>query len=195
MYSRYKRAFWMGVLIPIIQQLTGTNCISYYAPSMYESQGNLKPILTFATMFINFLATFASIFIMDKLGRKLLLIIGSIGCAIGLTLATIGYTKPEPKNEQFLSISESSFHWIFNSGVFFFMASFGLSHGPVWYLYLDFSWVYIAEVLPPEWMSYGVASSWLFTILVTISTPYFLNWISRFTFALYAGFMILVIMK
>jgi len=77
-------------------------------------------------MLVHVIATFISLFTTDKLGRRLLLIAGSIGCAIGLLLATIFYpssTETESDGDNMKTA--------FTVAIYFFVASFGLSHGPV----------------------------------------------------------------
>ena len=124
LYSSYKKAFWMGLLIPAIQQLTGINAILFYAPVVFEAQGNAKMPLTFITMLDNLCFTFVSLFVSDRLGRKILFIGGSIGCAIGLLLATICYQEAADEN-----IAKA---YTFDIAILFFIGAFGISHGPVW---------------------------------------------------------------
>eukprot|EP00826_Nyctotherus_ovalis_P035502 TRINITY_DN3054_c0_g7_i1.p1 TRINITY_DN3054_c0_g7~~TRINITY_DN3054_c0_g7_i1.p1 ORF type:complete len:305 (+),score=34.99 TRINITY_DN3054_c0_g7_i1:448-1362(+) len=127
LYSMYKYALWMGIAIPAIQQLSGVNVVMYYAPTVFENQGDNKLTLTFITFFLNFASTLISVFVSDKLGRRLLLIYGSLGCAAGLLFSTVGYTDPAAGE------SSAAMNWVFNGGVFFFISAFGVSHGPVWY--------------------------------------------------------------
>ena len=115
----------MGLLIPAIQQLTGINAILFYAPVVFEAQGNAKMALTFITMLDNLCFTFVSLFITDRFGRKILFIGGSIGCAIGLFLATICY-------EETIGGNPSAKVYIFDIAILFFIGAFGVSHGPVW---------------------------------------------------------------
>jgi len=128
----YKYALWIGIAIPAIQQLSGVNVIMYYAPTMFESQGDYKLVLTFVTTLLSFFSTFVSVFVTDKLGRRFLFIYGSLGCALGLLFSTIGYTNPNA-TEPVTYASKKVIDWIFNGGIFFFISAFGVSHGPVWY--------------------------------------------------------------
>lgn len=125
MYITYKKAFWVGIAIPAIQQLTGINVVMFYAPVIFKTQGSAYTILTFFCMFIHVLATFASIFITDRLGRRFLLIAGSIGCAVGLIFATSFYREQNEKP----GIDTGTY--LFDIAIYFFVSSFGLSHGPV----------------------------------------------------------------
>lgn len=189
----YKKAFWIGLIIPAIQQLTGINAIMYYAAVIFDSEpykgSSTAKVLTFVTMLINFLATFVAAFVSDKLGRRLLFIAGSIGCGLSLLLATIGSGGMDSDGVD----DKRPFYWTFAIGVFIFTAFFGLSHGPVWYFpLLSHSWVYMSEILPSQWMGYGTASSWVFTILVTITVPPMLNSIGYVTYLIFLVCMVLV---
>lgn len=173
-YTEYKKAFWVGLILPAIQQLTGINIVMFYANTVFEKQGaDRASILSLVVMLINFLFTFGSVFLADKLGRKLMLVWGSVGCAIGLFMSFLTLNAEK---------SETAIIWIFNFSVFFFIAVFEMSHGPI-------TWVYMSEILLPEWMGYGVGVSWAFTILVGVTTPYFFAGIGRWTYFLYFLFM------
>lgn len=129
MYDNYKKAFWIGLAIPAIQQLTGINAIMYYAPIIFKGNDNerakIAMVLYFITMVDNFVFTLISTFISDKLGRRILFIGGSIGCGLSLLLAAFGAAN---QSQGALNI----YVWIFAAGVYVFVAFFGLSHGPVW---------------------------------------------------------------
>ncbi|MGL5389772.1 MAG: sugar porter family MFS transporter [Serratia sp. (in: enterobacteria)] len=176
LYSIYKKAFWFGILLPAIQQLTGINAVMFYAPTMFENQGDIKTLLNFIVMLLNFLFTIVSMFTSDKFGRKILFVLGCFGCGVGLLMATIGYTEDETEG-----MTASSY--IFDIGVFLFTASFGISHGPV-------CWTYVSEILPSQWMGYGAASSWTFTVIVGLVTPYMLSGIGRWSFLIFLMFMV-----
>jgi SP family arabinose:H+ symporter-like MFS transporter len=178
----------MGIAIPAIQQLSGVNAIMYYAPTMFESQGSYKLILTFVTTLLNFLSTLVSVFVSNKLGRRFLFIYGSIDCAIGLLFSTIGYTNPNTI-ETVTYTSKEVLDWMFNGGVFFFISAFGISHGPVWCFTV---FMLAGFILQRYYLLHGVTSSWVFSIVVTLSAPYLLSWIQRWTFGLYFTFMVLV---
>lgn len=113
----------MGLAIPALQQLTGINVVMFYAPVIFRSQGGSYMFLTFICMLVHLLATFASLFVTDKLGRRFLLLVGSAGCALGLLLATFLYPKP--------TTSPNMESYLFDIAIYFFVGCFGLSHGPV----------------------------------------------------------------
>ena len=158
----------------MLQQLTGINIVMFYANKMFdETNHDTAKIMSFITMLINFLSTFGSVFLADRLGRRSLLLYGSAGCGVTLLGCMIGATTKD----------NVGMNWLFNISVFLFICAFEMSHGPV-------CWLYMSEILPTAWMGYGVASSWIFTILVGLSTPYFFAGISYWTYFIYFIFMI-----
>lgn len=98
----------------------------FYAPVIFKNQGSIYMVLTFICMIVQVLATFASIFVTDRLGRRLLLMAGSVGCAAGLLFATIFYPKITDEPE----ITAGTY--VFDIAIYFFVGSFGISYGPVW---------------------------------------------------------------
>eukprot|EP01022_Parablepharisma_sp_SALTPOND_P025418 TRINITY_DN592_c0_g1_i2.p4 TRINITY_DN592_c0_g1~~TRINITY_DN592_c0_g1_i2.p4 ORF type:complete len:160 (-),score=6.36 TRINITY_DN592_c0_g1_i2:268-747(-) len=156
---------------------------------MFERQGDMAKLLLFLTMFINFITTFGSVFTSDRLGRRILLLWGCIGCGLGLLVCMLSSTDDDT--------SSSTRDWIFNIGVFFFVSAFETSHGPIWYSFVYYynpyaSWVYISEILPSSWMGYGTASFWILTTLVGYTSPYLFGSLGRWTYFLYFIFMVLV---
>eukprot|EP00826_Nyctotherus_ovalis_P010762 TRINITY_DN12820_c0_g1_i10.p1 TRINITY_DN12820_c0_g1~~TRINITY_DN12820_c0_g1_i10.p1 ORF type:complete len:197 (+),score=41.03 TRINITY_DN12820_c0_g1_i10:379-969(+) len=153
----------------------------FYAPVIFSAGGKrdagLVRVLTLITMIDNFVFTLVSAFISDKLGRKKLFIYGSLGCGISLLMAAVGASNPSTGKEM------QTFDWIFAISLYVFVAFFGLSHGPA-------CWLYISEILPSQWMGYGTASSWVFTILISSVSPPLLSAISYGTYLIFAGFMV-----
>lgn len=179
LYETYKKAFWIGMGIATAQQFTGINTIMFYAPTMFDNQGDAKTTLNFVVTVTQFVFTLTSVYTSDKFGRRVLFIIGTIGCAIGLLLATIGYSDDEDAG-----MNASS--WIFDIGVFVFIAAFGMSHGPI-------GWLYMSEILLSQWLGYAAALTWLFTIIVGLITPYALSGIGRWIFFIFLIAMIATI--
>lgn len=130
LYSMYKQAFWIGLILPALQQLSGINAIMFYANTIFKKQTeeSTARILNIIVMVTNFIFTFVSTFTSDKLGRRLLLIAGSIGCGVGLFVAGLCFSQFQNDD----SNSLSGFSLVFDIAIFFFVASFGLSHGPIW---------------------------------------------------------------
>ena len=87
-----RKALFIGVILSIFSQITGINVIMYYAPVIFKVAGGGSTSALMQTVFvgcINLLMTFVSIKYVDKLGRRKLLLIGSLGMT--LCLALVGY--------------------------------------------------------------------------------------------------------
>lgn len=119
MYSVYKRAFWIGMILPILQQLTCVNGVLSYATTIFEKIVNeYAQLMMFIVNITNFVFTVVSLFTSDNLGRRFLMVIGSILCTLTLASCYIFYGNS---------------NWVFAGSIFLFMAAFGISHGPIWY--------------------------------------------------------------
>ena len=172
----FRRPLWIGLGICILAQITGINTIIYYAPTVLQRAGYpgaQSAIL--ATSFVgatNILVTLVAIAVVDRLGRRPLLIIGSLG--MGLAMAYIGWAFAR--------------HWhgmpVFY-GVIAYLVFFGLSLGPV-------PWLIIAEIYPTRVRGQGMALAtlalWAADWLVSITFLSLLDHLgSPRTFWLFGG--------
>ena len=85
--SKYKTVLWLAFMVACFNQLSGINFILYYAPEILEKAGLAAKDSLFNSIAIggiNLLFTFVGLYLIDKLGRKTLLIIGSLGYIISL---------------------------------------------------------------------------------------------------------------
>ena len=105
--SRMKTIVIIAFGLAFFQQITGINAIFYYAPTIFEQAGGttdasfLQAIVVGLT---NLIFTFVAIYLIDKLGRKPLLLIGTTSMAIALTMATIAFNNATYKfNEESIS--------------------------------------------------------------------------------------------
>ncbi len=87
MFSYGSTVIIIGILLSVFQQFVGINVALYYAPRIFESMGAAKDASMLQTIvmgLVNVIFTVVAILTVDKWGRKPLLIIGSIGMAIGM---------------------------------------------------------------------------------------------------------------
>jgi MFS transporter, SP family, arabinose:H+ symporter len=160
---RLRPILMMGIFVAVFSQITGINSIMYYAPVIFQSIGAGASSAVTQTAFIggcNLLFTFLAISLIDRLGRKPLLIGGTIGMIISLTsLAAAFYLK---KFEGFVILFF----------ILTYIASFAASLGPV-------SWVLISEIFPNKLrskaMSLAVVSLWLSNFILILVFPVVLN--------------------
>jgi SP family xylose:H+ symportor-like MFS transporter len=169
---------FVGIMLSVFQQAVGINAVLYYAPRIFADMGMGNPMMQTVMMgIVNILFTLVAVFTVEKLGRKPLLIWGSIGMAIGAFGVAITFGNPSLGLVCMLSIMVYS-------------ASFMFSWGPI-------CWVYIAELFPNTIrgaaVAIAVAFQWIFNFIVsstfvplfnikTASDPDFGHW---FTYGLY----------
>lgn len=163
----------IGILLSVFQQFVGINVVLYYAPRIFESMvGSSKDISMLQTVvmgIVNIIFTVVAIVTVDKFGRKPLLIIGSIGMAIGM-----------------LAIGTMSLFGIIGIGTLVFIivysASFMMSWGPV-------CWILISEIFPNtirgQAVAIAVAAQWIANFLVSSTFPFLIGVNESFTYYLY----------
>ena len=139
----YTRIVLIGMMLGVFSQLTGINVIMYYAPSIFQSAGFTSDSALLQTVVIgatNLVFTLLGMSLIDKLGRKALLMTGAIGMTLFLGLIAAGMT------------------WHFLGGfillacVVGFTASFACTMGVV-------VWVYLSEMFPNRIRSRGTSIS------------------------------------
>jgi MFS family permease len=183
--ARNKRIIGLSFMIAFFNQVSGINFILYYAPEILERAGLAAKDSLFNSIAIggtNLLFTFVGLYLIDRLGRKTLLVIGSLGYIISLSMvAWAFYAAASPV---FLL-----------SFLLVFIASHAIGQGAV-------IWVFIAEIFPNKiralGQSFGASVHWVFAALITLITPVFLDAeVGIFKdnpwpiFAFFAGMMVL----
>ncbi|WP_052513850.1 sugar porter family MFS transporter [Bosea sp. LC85] len=148
----------------VLQNLSGIDGILYYAPRIFQElgfpAGTAALAATFGLGLVNVLATIAAIALVDRLGRRPLLILGSAAMAAGLAAVILaaGFDLP----------------WLGLAGLAIFIAAFALSLGPLPY-------VLMSELFPSEVRESGIAmasaTSWLFNALIAFT---FLSMVAAF---------------
>ncbi|WP_312875876.1 sugar porter family MFS transporter [Arthrobacter terrae] len=177
---------WVGVIIAAFQQLVGINVIFYYSNSLWRSVGFSADFASNAsviTAITNVVITVVAIFLIDKLGRRPLLLIGSSGMTISLVLMAISFTQasivngqpelPEPWGPVALVAANA------------FVVSFAVSWGPV-------MWTLLGEMFPNQirGLAVGIATAvnWLANFAVTVTFPALSQMSLPFTYSMYAFF-------
>src|SRR6202140_2810479 len=141
--GRLKRVMIFGLGIAFIQQATGINAIFYYLPTIFASSGG-ELSTSFAQSvlvgLVNVGTTFVAIWLIDRLGRKPLLIFGLTGMT--LSLLTIGWAF-HAAHASLGAGSEVSHGNVVLIAIITYVASFAISLGPV-------MWVLLSEIFPNE---------------------------------------------
>jgi SP family xylose:H+ symportor-like MFS transporter len=168
----------IGILLSVFQQAVGINVVLYYAPTIFKGLGFGNDAAMYQTVimgFINIIFTLVAIFTVDKFGRKPLLIIGSIGMAIGMF--AIGLLA----HLQIIGMSTLVFIVIYS-------ASFMMSWGPI-------CWVLISEIFPNtirgKAIAIAVAAQWISNFIVSATFPSLEAFSITFTYVLYGVMSVL----
>ena len=172
-------AVTMGILLAVFQQITGVNTVIYYAPTLLAGAGlgSSSAILAeVAVGGVNVVLTIVAVWLMDRVGRRPLLLIGTTGMLIGLVTVACAFLGGDHLTGSAAIVAIV--------GLMFFQGSFAIGLGPVF-------WLLIAEIYPLKvrGTAMGVATiaNWGADFIVTISFLTLLNAISGAgTFLLFA---------
>tara|TARA_B110000503_G_C7156113_1_gene417388 strand:- start:1719 stop:3035 length:1317 start_codon:yes stop_codon:yes gene_type:complete len=176
----YRFPILLAFLIAFFNQLSGINAFLYYAPRIFEAAGLEESSALLSSIGIgvtNLIFTLLGLYLIDKIGRRLLMIVGSIGYIISLTLVSIAFLK----GWQGISIP------IF---LFLFIASHAIGQGAV-------IWVFISEIFPDnlraQGQSFGSSVHWVLAALITLFMPVALSAFPNpgYVFMLFSGMMVL----
>jgi len=168
----------IGILLSVFQQFVGINVALYYAPRIFESMGAGKDASMMQTVvmgLVNVAFTVLAIFTVDKWGRKPLLIVGSIGMAIGM-----------------FAISGLAFMHIIGISTLIFIiiytASFMMSWGPI-------CWVLISEIFPNKIrgaaVAVAVAAQWAANYFISSTYPFMMEYSGGLTYGFYGVMSVL----
>ena len=160
--AKYSRVMWLAFMVAFFNQVSGINFILYYAPEILERAGLAAKESLFNSIAIggtNLIFTFVGLYLIDRLGRKTLLVIGSIGYIFSLAaVAWCFYTGAGPG--------------LLLSFLLLFIASHAIGQGAV-------IWVFISEIFPNNvralGQSFGASIHWVFAAIITLITPVFLD--------------------
>lgn len=167
-----KTVIIVGIMVSFFQQFIGINVALYYAPRIFEDLGagaDASMVQTVVMGLVNVIFTLIAIKYVDKIGRKPLLIVGSIGMAIGMG----GVSMLSAFNV--IGISTLIF-------IVIFTASFMMSWGPI-------VWVVLSEIFPNRIrgaaMAIAVAVQWLANFTITSFYPYMMEVSGAMTYGFY----------
>jgi len=171
----YRKALWIGLLLPFLSQVCGINAVIYYGPRILEQAGfTLNSALggQVTIGLVNVVFTFVAIFTVDKWGRRPLLFAGVGGAVLSLLIIGLLFA---------LGITDGPWILLF---ILVFIACFAFSFGPV-------CWVVVGEIFPNairgKAMALATLSLWIGNFLVGQLTPVMLEGLgSSWTFWLFA---------
>ncbi|HCT78486.1 MAG TPA: MFS transporter [Micromonosporaceae bacterium] len=181
---------WVGILLSVFQQFVGINVIFYYSSSLWASVGFSQSnslLITVITSVTNIATTLIAISLIDKIGRKPLLLIGAAGMVLTLgtmawcfshaTLDAAGQAHLDPTIGKIALVAAN-----------LYVVAFGMSWGPV-------VWVLLGEmfnnVIRVTALAVAAAAQWVANWLITATFPALSNIGLSFAYGLYATFALL----
>lgn len=160
--SRHKTILWLAFLIAFFNQFSGINFILYYAPRILERAGLATNDSLLSSITIggtNLVFTFVGLYLIDRLGRKTLLLIGSVGYIISLAAVAWCFRSHVSAN-------------VLVTFLAMFIASHAIGQGAV-------IWVFISEIFPNKiraaGQSFGAGTHWVCAALITLVSPVFID--------------------
>ena len=177
--GQYNKPIVLAFLLAFFNQVSGINFILYYAPRIFETAGIDQSNTLIASIpigIVNLIFTLLGMYLIDKMGRKQLMTIGSIGYIV--TLFGVAW-----------SFYIGSQGWLVVFFISAFVSAHAIGQGAV-------IWVFISEIFPnsvrANGMSLGSGTHWVFAAAITMITPAVLSAFSPVTiFVFFAGMMIL----
>ncbi|MFV8225629.1 sugar porter family MFS transporter [Christiangramia aquimixticola] len=177
--KKYRFPLILAFLIAFFNQLSGINAFLYYAPRIFEAAGLGESTALLSSIgigVVNLIFTLLGVFLIDRLGRKQLMLYGSIGYIISLSLVAAAF---------FLNW-EGLWVPIF---LFLFIASHAIGQGAV-------IWVFISEIFPnrlrASGQAFGSSTHWVLAAIIPSSIPFLFSTIGAgYVFAFFAFMMVL----
>jgi sugar porter (SP) family MFS transporter len=184
---RLRGVITIGVLLAVFQQITGINTIIYYAPTLLSSAGFGNSAALLANVVngaVNVLMTIVAIRLLDRVGRRPLLIGGTTGMAASMLVVALAF-----------AVGGSQLHgitaYVAIAGLLLYTGSFAIGLGPVF-------WLLISEIYPVRIrgraMSIATMANWGANFVVTVSFLTLLSAIGNAgTFFLFAGLSLVAV--
>lgn len=167
-----KPIVWVGILLSVFQQFVGINVIFYYSTTLWRAVGFTESQSFLASVInglINVLSTIVAILIVDRVGRRPMLLAGSLGMTVTLGVMAVAFSQAMP------TVSETGEATVALPGAWgpialvaanLFVVSFAITWGPV-------VWVLLGEIFPnylrAAALAVAAAAQWLANFLITVT--------------------------
>lgn len=176
--AKYRFPVFLAISIAMFNQLSGINAVLYYLNDIFAFAGFSKvsgDVQAVAVGFTNLLFTMIAMSVIDKLGRKRLLLVGAVGTAVCLSGVAAIFS---------MNRHQSLLVWLLVG----FIGSFAFSQGAV-------IWVYLSEVFPnrvrAKGQSLGSLAHWLMNAIISFAFPTLAAWSKSIPFVFFAAMMVL----
>ena len=181
---KYYKPIMLAVAIAAFNQLSGINAFLYYAPQIFRMTGSGESSALLQSVAVggtNLIFTMLALFVIDHFGRKKLMLVGSIGYIISLSVVAIAFYV---YGTEFTAAGGI----ITLSALLLFIASHAFGQGAV-------IWVFISEIFPnrvrARGQALGSSTHWIMAALISWTFPVMADWSGGHAFAFFAGMMVL----
>ena len=181
-----KPIVWVGIILSVFQQFVGINVIFYYSTTLWKSVGFQERdsfTISVFTAVTNILVTFVAIALVDRIGRRPILLAGSLGMAVSLGMMALAFSQAVTVDDA--PSLPGAWGPIALVAANIFVISFGASWGPV-------VWVLLGEIFPnrirARALGLAAAAQWIANFLITVSFPPLAEVSLVLTYGLYAVF-------
>jgi len=189
--KKYAMPILLAFLVASFNQLAGINAILYYAPTIFKMAGASTQSALFQSVLfgtINFIFTMIGMLLIDKFGRKKLLLIGSAGLTVCLLVVGIGLSGTLSADAANAAADSALKGKLVLGGLLTYIAFFAFSSGAV-------IWVYISEIFPNRVRGRGQAlgsmTHWVWAAIITFAFPVIAQSTQSAPFYFFAAMMVL----
>ncbi|XP_077587195.1 solute carrier family 2, facilitated glucose transporter member 2 [Stigmatopora nigra] len=176
--SAYRRQLVVALMMHLSQQLSGINAIFYYSTAIFTGAGVSQPVYaTIGVGAINTIFTLVSVALVDRAGRRTLMLTGLGGMCFCAAIMTIGLNY------------QSEYSWmsyVSMSAIFLFVAFFEIGPGPI-------PWFIVAELFSqgprPAAIALAGCCNWTSNFIVGMTFAYIQKWLGVYVFVLFAGLL------
>ncbi|KAM8777506.1 solute carrier family 2, facilitated glucose transporter member 3-like [Rhynchonycteris naso] len=179
----YQQPILISIMLQLAQQLSGINAVFYYSTGIFKDAGVEEPIYaTIGAGVVNTIFTIVSLFLVEKAGRRTLLMIGLGGMAFCTSLMSISL------------VLKNSYDWmsfILIGAILVFVAFFEIGPGPI-------PWFIVAELFSqgprPAAMAVAACSNWTSNFFIALLFPFAESHLGPYIFIIFTGFLVAFLM-
>ncbi|NYF11126.1 SP family sugar:H+ symporter-like MFS transporter [Leifsonia sp. AK011] len=181
-----KPIVWIGIILSVFQQFVGINVIFYYSTELWSSVGfpeSSSFAISVVTGLVNIAVTLVAIALVDRVGRRPILLTGSLGMAISLGVMALAFSQATMTSSG--PDLEGAWGPIALVAANIFVIAFGVSWGPL-------VWVLLGEIFPnsirAKALGVAAGAQWIANFVVTVTFPPLSAFSLPLTYGLYAIF-------
>ena len=181
-----KPIVWIGIILSVFQQFVGINVIFYYSTELWSSVGfpeSASFAISVVTGLVNIAVTLVAIALVDRIGRRPILLTGSLGMAVSLGVMALAFSQATTTSSG--PQLEGAWGPVALVAANLFVIAFGVSWGPL-------VWVLLGEIFPnsirAKALGVAAGAQWIANFVVTVTFPSLSAFSLPLTYGLYAVF-------